>query len=279
MMNFAKHCGLTTRAALLGLTALASFGAAGVAARVGVTAATEGAPVGRPPQAVERVLHVGIDVQANEQISTKENDRAQLLFIDGTALTVGPNAQLTIDKFVYDPATKKGELAINASKGVFRLVGGKISKSAPVTITTPAGTIGIRGGIALLDVVATQLTAIFVFGECMDVVGGGETEKVCQPGYQVTVETGAAPSKGSAADPAVLGRLLGILAGGGNTGAIAGLMDALSRAGITDAAVLTSILSALGTTRGINGPINPPLNTLLATVNQAQNTNANGSPN
>ena len=107
MMNFAKHCGLTTRAALLGLTALASFGAAGVAARVGVTAATEGAPVGRPPQAVERVLHVGIDVQANEQISTKENDRAQLLFIDGTALTVGPNAQLTIDKFVYRPSHQK----------------------------------------------------------------------------------------------------------------------------------------------------------------------------
>ena len=64
---------------------------------------------------------------------------------------------------------------------------------------------------------------------------------MCQPGYQVTVETGAAPSKGSAADPAVLGRLLGILAGGGDTGAIAKLMDALSRAGITDAAVLTSI--------------------------------------
>ena len=41
----------------------------------------------------------------------------------------GPNAQLTIDKFVYDPATKTGDLAINASKGVFRLVGGKISKT------------------------------------------------------------------------------------------------------------------------------------------------------
>jgi len=49
------------------------------------------------------------------------------MFLDGTSLSVGPNAQLTIDKFVYDPATKTGDLAINASKGVFRLVGGKIT--------------------------------------------------------------------------------------------------------------------------------------------------------
>ena len=75
------------------------------------------------------MLRIGIDVQANELITTSANDRAHLVFLDGTSLTVGPNARLTIDKFVFDPNTKKGELAINASKGVLRLVGGKISKT------------------------------------------------------------------------------------------------------------------------------------------------------
>ena len=102
------------------------------------------------------MLRIGIDVQANELITTNANDRAHLVFLDGSSLTVGPNAQLTIDKFVFDPNTKTGELAINASKGVLRLVGGKISKGNPITITTPSSTIGIRGGITILDVKARQ---------------------------------------------------------------------------------------------------------------------------
>jgi hypothetical protein len=72
------------------------------------------------------VLRIGIDVQANELVTTNENDRAHLVFHDGSSLTVGPNARLTIDRFVLDPSTKTGELAINASRGVLRLVGGKI---------------------------------------------------------------------------------------------------------------------------------------------------------
>lgn len=297
-MTILKRGRLTTRAALLGLAGLAMIGASSVAARVGVTSATDGEPIGKPPQAVERVLHVGIDVQANELIRTKADDRAQLLFIDGTTLTVGPNAELTIDKFVYDPATRKGELSINASKGVLRLVGGKISKSAPIVVTTPAGTMGVRGGIALLEVktystppnttaaavgqpggVPSQLTAVFVFGECMDVAGAGVVEKVCQPGYQVIVETGGAPSKGSVADSAILANLIGVLTGKGNNASVAALAGALTKAGVTNAAVLASILGALGTTQSLSGPINAPLTTLLATVNQAQNSNVNGSPN
>ena len=63
---------------------------------------------------------------------------------------------MIIDQFVFDPASKTGELAINASRGVFRLVGGKISKPEPIVITTPSNTVGIRGGITILDVKASQ---------------------------------------------------------------------------------------------------------------------------
>jgi hypothetical protein len=132
-----------------GAAMLAPFAAANAQPRIGVTQATDGEPRGRPPGGVDRVLRVGTDVQANEIILTSDNDRAHLIFLDGTTLTVGPNAQLTIDKFVYDPDSKKGELAINASKGVFRLIGGRISKTAAITVTTPSSTMGIRGGIMI----------------------------------------------------------------------------------------------------------------------------------
>ena len=115
------------------LQILLSAVATPVMARVGVTSATNGEPLGKPPGENERVLRIGIDVQANELVTTKDNDRAHLLFLDGTSLTVGPNAQVRIDRFVFDG--KAGELSITASTGVFRLVGGKISKSNPVTLS------------------------------------------------------------------------------------------------------------------------------------------------
>jgi hypothetical protein len=182
------------RAALLATTAFALAGSGAAWARVGVTSATDGDPIGKPPAEAERVLRIGIDVQANEVIRTGSNDRAHLVFLDGTALTVGPNAELTIDKFVYDPNTKTGELAVNASKGVFRLVGGKISKTNPITINTPSSTIGIRGGICVFDVQQGRTTSTFLFGYHMSVTGQGRTQDVTRPGSQVTTASGAAPS-------------------------------------------------------------------------------------
>ncbi len=193
--------GLLARMALLGTAALTLlgapfniplFGVPEAAARVGVTSATDGDPLGKPPTEAERVLRIGIDVQANEVITTNARDRAHLVFLDGTSLTVGPNAQLTIDRFVFDPATKTGDLAINASKGVFRLVGGKISKTTPIIITTPSATIGIRGGITIFNVQPASTTSTFIFGNGMTFTAGGQSQIVTRPGSQVTASGGRA---------------------------------------------------------------------------------------
>jgi len=183
-----------TRAALLGATALALATSPllvrEATAKVGVTSATEGNPLGKPPQEAERVLRIGIDVQANELITTNANDRAHLVFLDGSSLTVGPNAQITIDKFVFDPNTKTGELAISASKGVLRLVGGKISKNTPITITTPSSTIGIRGGISIHDVSQRRTDSMFVFGKDMVVTSGGQTQIATRQGSMISANLG-----------------------------------------------------------------------------------------
>jgi len=170
-------------------------------ARVGVTSATDGDPLGKPPTENERVLRMGIDIQADEMVTTTTDDRAHLVFLDGTSLTVGPNARVVIDKFVYDPNTKTGELALTASKGVFRLVGGKISKTNPITVKTPSSTIGIRGGIGIFAVNGGQTIANFIFGHNMTVTGSGQTQTATRPGSQVIVNTGTPPSLPSLLPP------------------------------------------------------------------------------
>lgn len=178
------------------LMAFAAALAAGPAwARVGVTSVTDGDPLGQPPAEPERVLRVGIDVQANERITTRANDRAHVVFLDGTALTIGPNSALVIDKYVYDPNRKAGDIALNVTRGTFRFVGGVISKNSEVTIKTPSATIGIRGGIVTFSVSDSgATTANFLYGDSMRVTAQGSTQTATRSGSEITVPVGASPT-------------------------------------------------------------------------------------
>jgi hypothetical protein len=184
--------------------------------RVGVTSATSGGPTGKPPAEAERVLHVGVDVQANEVVTTGANDRAHLLFLDGSSITVGPQARLTIDRFVYDPNSKVGALAITASQGIFRFVGGKISKTTPVTVTTPAATLTIRGGIMIVSADASRTLAIFVYGNEMTVAAKSRVTTVTRLGWQVTTYAGQGPGQPAPTPPGSLASELAKLEAIGN---------------------------------------------------------------
>jgi hypothetical protein len=199
-------------AALMGTTALTIVQPAAAQVKAGVTSATDGDPLGKPPAENERVLRIGIDVQANEVVTTHGDDRAHLVFLDGTSLTVGPNARLTIDKFVYNPNSKTGDLAITASQGVLRLVGGKISKTNAITINTPSGTIGIRGGIGVFGVSSDKTTAAFLYGQIMSLTGRqGQTQNAIRPGSVMSVNFGAAAGLPSLLPPGGLNALVNSL--------------------------------------------------------------------
>lgn len=175
--------------------ALAFLGTAQAQAqpRIGVTQATENNPIGQPPTGPDRVLKVGTDIQANETVKTGSNDRAHLIFLDGTTVTIGPNAQLKIDKFVYDPSSEKGELAMTAGTGVFRVIGGRISKTSEIKVSTPSASLGIRGGIIAFNVGTDSTTAVKIFGNTMTITANGVTQTVTVNGQGVATVTGGTP--------------------------------------------------------------------------------------
>src|SRR4051812_49648460 len=80
---------------------------------------------------------VGHDVIRNERIKTASIGQAQLLFTDQSTLTVARNSEILIDEFVFDPNKQSGNLAATVTTGVFRYVGGKISKQKDVTFKRP----------------------------------------------------------------------------------------------------------------------------------------------
>jgi hypothetical protein len=60
-------------------------------------------------------------------------------------MSIGPNSDLTIDQFVYDPRTGTGKLAMTTTRGLLRFVGGKLSKQEDaVTMRTTTATLAAR---------------------------------------------------------------------------------------------------------------------------------------
>ncbi len=133
------------------LTLLLSFIAPSAvvkAQNAGRVGAVNPSATGTQPGAGTRTLSVGANVVYKEKVETSSEGSTQIMFPDQSTLNVGRNSSIVIDEFVYDPAAGTGKMVASVSKGVLRFVGGQISHTAGVTVNTPVGTLGIRGGVA-----------------------------------------------------------------------------------------------------------------------------------
>lgn len=166
--------------------------------RVGIDSAVNPQATGSPPGAAARTLVIGQEVLFNERLATGGAGQAQILFLDESALSIGPNSDIAVDQFVYDPKAGAGKLALNASRGVFRFVGGKLSKQEnAVTMATPSAVLAVRGGIFLAELGPDgDLTVVLIYGTELTVTGrNGVTTTIKRPGFAVRVEgPGASPS-------------------------------------------------------------------------------------
>jgi hypothetical protein len=112
------------------------------AAAVGtVTRVQKSAQIGSTP------AKSGMPVNMNDVITTGPGARLQITFRDETLLTLGENARVVIDRFVYDPGSSTGVLALNAGQGALRFATGKLGKmtNKDVTVTTPGAALAVRG--------------------------------------------------------------------------------------------------------------------------------------
>lgn len=232
-----------SRAVFLSVLLPLAVASAASAQQVGVTSAASGDPRGTPPSLPTRTLRVGIDVFGNERVVTGAADRAHLVFLDGSGLTIGANSELVIDKFVFDSNRNVGELAVNATKGALRFVGGAISKKGDVIIRTPSAHIGVRGGIATVTVGADgSTTATFLFGDRMTVSSAAGTQRAVRYGSQIFVPAGgAAPYEPVILPPNTLQAYLALFEQTQTTGNVIGPGDKV----LIDAALKTLNAQAL----------------------------------
>jgi len=118
---------------------------------------------GTPPGQTRRTLSIQTDVFSSERVETQKSAWAQIRFRDDTDFRVGGNSVVVLDKFVYDPQKKTGQLAINVTQGMFRFVTGTMNKDG-YKIHTPSAVIGVRGTDFLLEVGANGTRVAVIDG-------------------------------------------------------------------------------------------------------------------
>lgn len=187
----------------LGFSAWAAAPAAPAGAvRIGVAAALKGRVEALPSAArtAGRVLAGGDAIFLNDKISTDAKGRLQVILLDETVFTLGPNSTMVLDSFVYNPETGAGEASADVVKGYFRFITGKVGKKNPgkFKVKVPVGTLGVFGTIVSGKVEGGETTVVLdgpgagnnasekagrVIVE--DKSGGAVT--LSRPGYSVTI--------------------------------------------------------------------------------------------
>lgn len=187
---------------------LAQGPAATGAARTGVVTAV--APGGKVT-GNEEVMVAGSGIVPGQRLRTDANGLLHVLFMDQSALTLGPNAELTIDEFTFDPGTKQGQIRLGLVKGVVRVVGGQISKNTATTIATKHGKVELLGGIGIVESTPNGTSATFLFGQSMRFTdNNGNTGTITRPGFGTT-SAGATFSEPTRVPPGTLNAMLSTL--------------------------------------------------------------------
>ena len=156
------------------------------------------AAVNQDSKANGRTLEIGASVIHKERIQTNAGGSLQLLFIDRTSMSLGPNSDLVIDDYVFDPNKNVGKMTVSLGKGILRFVGGQISHTGSASVNTPPATIGIRGGVVDINTDGKTTSASASFGAITIAPTSGPGS-----GIPVSVPQGSTGTAGGGATPTV----------------------------------------------------------------------------
>jgi hypothetical protein len=168
-------------AAFLPVAAMAEEVAIGQAERVqaSVTAESGGK---------ERVLAAASPLFFGDALASQAGARLEAKLADDTRLTLGENARLVIDEFVYSPGAPGARLALSVLQGTFLFVGGRTedSEGGEVEIVTTFATLGVRGTTVWGGPIDGAFGVLVLEGE-VNVTNGGQSVTL-GPGQGTTIE-------------------------------------------------------------------------------------------
>ena len=92
-------------------------------------------------------LKVGMPVREADVVVTGSNGTVGITFADNSLLSIGPNSNFILERYVFNSTTYAGQFDSRLTKGTLAGVSGKIVKQSPeaMRVHTPSAIMGVRG--------------------------------------------------------------------------------------------------------------------------------------
>lgn len=184
--------------------------------RIGVTGAVRGAVYLTPSNgSVGEIAKSGAPVHLGDKVRSGPDAGLQVILLDETVFSIGPDAELSIDEFVFDPTTDAGSVAASVTKGAFRFITGRVAIKDPkrMNVRLPQATIGVRGTMVAGEVrPAENVSEVVLLGPGPDnsandkigaivVSNAAGSVMIERPGFATTIAMLAPPSPPVALPP------------------------------------------------------------------------------
>jgi hypothetical protein len=97
---------------------------------------------------------IGSPVLCSDIIRTGKASSAGIVMTDDSALSLGPNSELVLKDYMFNPKEGKFSFVTRMAKGTFSYLSGIIGKLAPdsIRIEIPEATIAVRGTKLLVSI-------------------------------------------------------------------------------------------------------------------------------
>jgi hypothetical protein len=94
-------------------------------------------------------VRTGQPIHVGERVRSGPDGSMQIILLDETVFTIGPNSDIVIDNFGFDPRSGNGRVDATIGAGAFKFVTGKVAQNKPenMNVRVPTAIMGVRGTI------------------------------------------------------------------------------------------------------------------------------------
>lgn len=141
----------------------------------------------------------GMALEQNDKIKTRAKAYLRFKLNDGSSMTLGQKAELTLDRFTYNPEKKERVAFFNIALGKLRIFANRMLKYRDnrFQVKTPTAVAGVRGTVFMVWVESPTATRIACLDSVVDVANVMEPDEyvVLTKNILTSVNKGKTPSK------------------------------------------------------------------------------------
>jgi hypothetical protein len=123
----------------------------------------------------------------NESFAAAPGETLEIVFADGSSLTIAGGGAAVVETFTYDRSTRLGELVVRVQRGLVRVSGGVLNNTSAIRVLTPHGETRMDNATAVIAVDESRSEVALLLGKSLQVSSAAGNAVLTQPGTRIEI--------------------------------------------------------------------------------------------